>query len=421
MAKKISFKEVKRAFKDRGYELVTSADKYKNSTSKVKFKCSRHPDKELWISYHKLTSGENGCKFCGRIKSSNSRRTPYENVKNAFEARKYTLLSSKFKNSNTLLEYRCNKHSDKIRTITWGNFKRGKGCRECSNEQKRAKRQKEMYSIVKNAFESGGLILTDELYIDAKTKMNFICPVHGHGEMTYDSVRKSGCRKCANDAMANMQKIPYSEVKKRCFEQGFELLDGDYKNAHQKLNFRCLVHNEVVQKTVTSILHGKKGCQKCGNEKISMKQKNNFVNGIINISLENNPNYKGGTTDLNRYLREKDKLWRLKYLEKYNYSCVVSDVKGGKLQVHHGIPFHEIRDRVLEELRLPIKDQIGKYETLEIESIGQKYFEYLQEVEGFPMTKEIHKLFHLIYGKKGNNNEQVVEFKRRYLEGEFLL
>src|SRR4051812_39634182 len=62
LAGKVSYNKVKLAFEAKGYELITTEENYKNTTTKLKYKCPIHPDKELWITYHKLNSGGNGCK-----------------------------------------------------------------------------------------------------------------------------------------------------------------------------------------------------------------------------------------------------------------------------------------------------------------------------------------------------------------------
>ena len=422
MAKR-DFAEIKKLFKDRGYELLSQAEEYKTTTSKLRYKCPKHPDKQLSISFHKFFNGKNGCRFCGYENASELRRTSYDVVNKKFEEKGYTLLTPEFINSKTLMEYVCKKHPNKVRKISWSNLhSHDKGCRDCANEKKAEKRRKTMYPIVKKAFSSKGLRLIEYEYIDAKTPMKFICPNHNMiiQTKTYDDVRRSGCKLCSNEAFGDMQKLPIEKVRQRCLKKGFEFLGNKYENAHEKLRFRCLRHDEIVIRTVNNILYSAdKGCKKCGFEKISKKQKEKFRFGLINLNRENNPNYKGGVTDLNKYLRERDAGWKVKYLKKYDYTCVISGIRGVELQVHHSIPFYKLRDKVLKEMNLPLENQVGKYQQQELKAIETKYLEYLTKVEGFPMTKDLHKLFHSIYGKMNNNKTQIEEFKSRYLAGEF--
>lgn len=420
---KREFDEIKSSFEDRGYVLLSHVEEYKTTTSKLRYKCPRHPDKLLTISFHKLFNGKKGCRFCGYENASALRRTPYEVVNKKFDEKGYTLLTPKFKDSKTPMEYICKKHPNKVRKISWSNLKsHDKGCRDCANEKKAEKLRKKMYPIAKKAFNSQGLRLLEYKYINAKTPMKFICPNHNRliQTKTYDDVRSSGCKLCSSEAVGDKQKLPIENVRQRCLNKGFEFLENKYKNAHERQRFRCLRHDEIVFRTVNNILYSAdKGCKKCGFEKISNKQKLKFQSGLINLNRENNPNYKGGVTDLNKYLRDRDAGWKVKYLMKYDYTCVISGIRGGQLQVHHSIPFYKLRDKVLKEIKLPLKNKVGEYSQQEIESIETMYIEYLSEVEGYPMTKDIHKMFHSIYGIMNHNKDQIEEFKSRYLAGEF--
>jgi hypothetical protein len=118
-------------------------------------------------------------------------------------------------------------------------------------------------------------------------------------------------------------------------------------------------------------------------------------------------------------LRERENAWRKQYFEKYNYKCVISGESGDRMQVHHSIPFHELRDEVLQTLNLTLKAKINEYQPSELNAIAEMYSEKLKNVEGLPMARVIHRLFHKLYGFK-TNEMQVVEFRERYQKGEFL-
>ena len=110
------------------------------------------------------------------------------------------------------------------------------------------------------------------------------------------------------------------------------------------------------------------------------------------LTRENNPNWNPNLTDEERVIKRKYKeyeYWRTEVFKKYNYTCQLSHQKGGQLVVHHlnGYGFNK-------EQRLDINN-------------------------GIVITKELHILFHKLYGNKNNTKEQFEEFKQRYINKEF--
>lgn len=118
------YDEVYQMFADKGYELLET--EYKNSFTKMKYKCPNHPDKELYIELNSLMQGH-GCPYCaGTIKHT------FEEVKKLFEEKGFVLLSTEYINSKQKLQYKCNKHPDKIQEIDLIHLLRGQGCQYCA-------------------------------------------------------------------------------------------------------------------------------------------------------------------------------------------------------------------------------------------------------------------------------------------------
>ena len=107
---------------------------------------------------------------------------------------------------------------------------------------------------------------------------------------------------------------------------------------------------------------------------------------------EDNPNYNPNLTDEERAVRRTYTEYGefvKKVLERDNYTCQLSGKRGGKLEVHHLNSYNW-----------------DKEHRTDIDN-------------GITLTKEIHRLFHKIYGKKHNTKEQFEEFKHRYHNKEF--
>ena len=67
-----------------------------------------------------------------------AKKLTYEFVKKQFEKRGWELVSKKYENSSTKLDYKCNnRHKESIR---YNDFQQGKGCMECSRLYRMGKR-----------------------------------------------------------------------------------------------------------------------------------------------------------------------------------------------------------------------------------------------------------------------------------------
>ena len=173
----------------------------------------------------------------------------------------------------------------------------------------------------------------------------------------------------------------------------------EYKRTkHHFCNRKCFAKWLSTQKPP---MQGKKHTEKT-KQKISEIRKNGLANGEIQpwnkgkkcpqLCRENNPNWNPNLTDEERVIKRKYKeyeYWRTEVFKKYNYTCQLSHQKGGQLVVHHlnGYGFNK-------EQRLDINN-------------------------GIVITKELHILFHKLYGHKNNTKEQFEEFKYRYHNREF--
>lgn len=111
---------------------------------------------------------------------------------------------------------------------------------------------------------------------------------------------------------------------------------------------------------------------------------------VTDRNLTNNPggkgdkhwNWKGKISLTNSEARRQSSyvLWRKSCLERDNFTCQKTGISGGKLEVHHINSFSEF-----PELRTSIEN-------------------------GITLSKECHKEFHHIYGRKNNTLEQLQEY-----------
>jgi len=120
-----SIEEVRSVFENEGHELLSN--EYLNCHSKLRCKCPMGHIHE--ISYSNFKLGHR-CKHCYEEIRSKNLRLPFEYVKNEFESEGFTLLSDNYVNAFTKLKYRCPKGH--VYKTTWANWSKGRRCAYCS-------------------------------------------------------------------------------------------------------------------------------------------------------------------------------------------------------------------------------------------------------------------------------------------------
>ena len=133
-----------------------------------------------------------------------------------------------------------------------------------------------------------------------------------------------------------------------------------------------------------------------------------------------NPSWKGGITPITTYLRDLCDEWFTLCKVQANYTCQLTGKKGGELHTHHLYSFSNIvKDgHILHDIE--IKNTINDYTDEELIILKEYVLsKHNNNTNGVVLCKEVHILFHKIYGKGENTPEQFEEFKERYLAGEF--
>ena len=135
---------------------------------------------------------------------------------------------------------------------------------------------------------------------------------------------------------------------------------------------------------------------------------------------ENNPNWKGGISTINMYLRDYIKPWKIYSMKHSNYKSVISE-KPFKHIHHVNKNFSEILELTFKISNIEIKETIVEYTSEELEKL-EKICLMLHYFfgPGVCLTEEEHKLFHKLYGNHDNTKEQFKEFEERFQNGEFI-
>lgn len=138
-------------------------------------------------------------------------------------------------------------------------------------------------------------------YINNKTKVVIICPLHGEFEQTpSDHLQGHGCPHCANQKLSEIKFIgtqQFIEKANKVHNNKYDYSLSDYKGCYEKIRIICPIHGEF-QQEAHNHLRGQ-GCPKCnqskGEKTIETYLQLNNINYInqYEIPIDKNINISG--------------------------------------------------------------------------------------------------------------------------------
>ena len=256
------------------------------------------------------------------------------------------------------------------------------------------------------AFEARGYTLLTKDYKNSLQRLPYSCSKHPDKELyiTFSELNNDGrgCVYCAG-----LNKPTYDEVVRTYRSLGLTLIESEYRNQRTKMRYICDKHDDVIQESIYKTVKKGHGCRLCGYESASAKN-----------SGENNWNWGGGISELKHYLRKQINDWKFESLKAYDFKCAITGEKASDLQVHHLTPFYVIRDEVMDEYGLDVRETTGDYTDEElmqlVEGIQRRHADEL----GVPLRYHIHRLFHSEYGNTATATD-FTEFAERFRLGDF--
>jgi hypothetical protein len=178
----------------------------------------------------------------------------------------------------SLVEYFNSRTKVSIICPTHGEFKQtpslhlqGSGCRICANNIKSLKGRKTKQEFINesNKIHNNKYDYSLVEYINSRTKVSIICPMHGEFKQLPDShIRKKGCFECSKQRKTNTEFI--NECSK-IHNNKYDYSKVIYTNSNLKIHIICPTHGEFKQRA-SNHLRGD-NCPKCY---ASEKTKHNF-------------------------------------------------------------------------------------------------------------------------------------------------
>jgi hypothetical protein len=116
-----------------------------------------------------------------------------EGVKQYFKDYNYELLEDIYINGITKMKYKCN--NNHINYVNFANFKTGSRCPECNKDS-----LKHSFEYINQCFLDRGCTLLETEYINANTKLKYICHCGNYHSMIFNGFKDGmDCKFCGYD------------------------------------------------------------------------------------------------------------------------------------------------------------------------------------------------------------------------------
>lgn len=414
MGKKLSYDWVKNYVEidsRSGCRLLSTT--YGNRLKILEFQCKC--GNEFQTSLDKfIQRNKRQCNGCGFKKARSSKNLKIEDVREEINSKSTSILiSERYENNSSLLDLVCqcgNLYKASLSNIRNNNY--STHCKECrysmvanSNRLDR----KEFIKLLKRSRNNHyGLIEDTIKFSGANSEAEFI---HKYNNCNYifatkacNMIRKNcpyDCPKCAK----NLIKDKSNNIN---LIESVEIINNGKFEITKYINMQ----NTAVVKHIEN---------DCNFERLVSLKHTKYVCGIQSCTRCDHHSWKGGKTPIGTYIRDNLKEWKFKSSRNSNFECVITKTKGkNKLVLHHLYSFDNILEQAFNDIMVFPKGEINNYCKEELEQLLQRVIEIHNSLPlGVLLRKDIHLLFHKIYGYGNNTPEQFEEFKYRYLLNEF--
>ena len=241
---------------------------------------------------------------------------------------------------------------------------------------------KDCKKFMKQCNRCGKLKLIKRFSKNGKRRKNYCSYCESEVKKKYIKI----CEYCGNE-FKGLKTQKYCSVE--CMGKHKSIINVGKNNANWKNkthHYKCDYCNKDI--IITEYYDGYKNHHFCGRECYYKWKSQNLIG-------ENNPNYKPELTQQDRDRKRNTpeyREWRNEVFKREYWTCQITGIKGtrkNRINAHH---LYNYKDN--KNLAIDINN-------------------------GITLNRNIHILFHKLYGKNNNTKEQFEEFKIRYNIGEF--
>ena len=269
---------------------------YINSHTNIIIICPTHGEFSQ-TPYHHLKS-KCGCHDCGQINSSKSRTKDNNNfveeIKNLFGV-KFDYSKVNYINSKTEIKLICIKHDKEFNMMPNTLLISKISCPDCITDNKKKINSKPLSKFIEEANKKhdNKFDYSKVNYINSKTDIKIICPIHGEFDMTPHQhlLSPTGCTKCSGKYKKNTEEFIEEAIKIHGNEYDYSKVK--YINTHTDVIIYCIKHKIEYPQTPAMHLSGSK-CKQCADEIGSDKRrytKEEFIKMAIEKHKDNLDDY----------------------------------------------------------------------------------------------------------------------------------
>ena len=242
---------------------------------------------------------------------------------------KYDYSNVEYKGALSKIKIVCPVHGI-FEQMAYKHINQAQGCSKCVNEKK--KKTAEQFIQEAKSIHGDKYDYSNTEYIDAKTKVKIICPIHGTFEQTPHNhlSNNQGCPKCNGGIKLSAEE--FIQKAKEVHGDKYVYSNVEYKNAHIKVKIICPIHG-IFEQLPNAHLNGQE-CPRCkqshGEKKIRIYLENN------NTVFEEQKKFKNlGNLSYDFFIPEKKLLIEYNGIQHYKVVDFFGGEKQFRLQKHH--------------------------------------------------------------------------------------
>lgn len=260
---------------------------------------------------------------------------------------------------------------------------------------------------VRRYIEENGCQLISKEYISNREKLDiqFQC---GHIYKMSLGAFKKGDR-CPCNAVSRSVRTKEAKTREKVldvlFSKGYILIsfENDFCTWDGEITYKCICGN-IETRGVREFMRNKI-CLNCSKLKQSEAQRGS-----------KGSNWQGGKTEFSSFVQKYLVDWKKESMKKSDYKCVIT---GERFEdIHHLYPLNKIITLALMNLGLPQRKKSGEYSYKEQSDLIAEIQRIHSYNLGVCLRKDIHQLFHKLYGNKDVTPEDFYEFSDRIRSGE---